>query len=200
MLRLSVMDEKGAARLFGELTQAYGELAHDAIAAAKESNANPAAQSHRRTYVFKSFATIELATYLAKHTLITLAGIGEIQLSAAELALLKEESYKLASNGKARIEGAKLNTLANFKFALNIFYEKLAPEKKVDFSGLGWQAFQSALSIRNRITHPKCLSDIRIRDEEIETINRAVEFVTGTQTGVHRVLLKYAEKIRPWLE
>lgn len=41
---------------------------------------------------------------------------------------------------------------------------------ELDVGGQDWQHFHDAIAIRNRLTHPKALSELEVTDKEIETL------------------------------
>ena len=54
-----------------------------------------------------------------------------------------------------------------------MFARALAVDYELDVGGRGWEAFQGAVRIRNRIMHPKHVSDLEITDEELGHVHRA---------------------------
>ena len=52
-----------------------------------------------------------------------------------------------------------------------------------------WQHFLTAIEVRNRITHPKAISEFRVSDEEIAIARKVSswfnEFIAKSVEGVH---------------
>lgn len=76
---------------------------------------------------------------------------GEAQFGPAELAVLREETYELGSDGVSKTRLMKVRTLENLRFAFRSFAlaHQLSASLKVD--GLGWQSTQGSLQIRHSL-------------------------------------------------
>ena len=52
--------------------------------------------------------------------------------------------------------------------------EQISPDLHVDFGDRSWAEFQQAIAIRNRITHPKSISNLEITDDDIAAVTRSL--------------------------
>lgn len=82
-----------------------------------------------------------------------------------ELALL-DKTYTVAKDGDVSLQARFLPILSAIRLTSKLA-QRASPELQIDFGAQGWQFFQDAAAIRNRITHPKTASDLTISDEEL---------------------------------
>lgn len=133
-------------------------------------------QFWRRTYVRALFAYIEGLNYLKKVHAFQAHLAGRVKYTKAELSVILEESYELNNQGEA-VERTSFKSLdKNLRFAFQVYARIYDICFKVDCSGLGWQSFKTAIKIRNRVTHPKRLSDLSITDDELQTLDETLEW------------------------
>jgi hypothetical protein len=76
----------------------------------------------------------------------------------------------MKANGKVVIKegGAKTEFRPNLKFAIDAFARALGSEHKVDYGGEGWARLDRALALRDRLTHPKNVSQFHIEEKDLE--------------------------------
>ena len=96
-------------------------------------------------------------------------------LTFAECVLLEEETFEIDDDGTVKARRRNFPPFKNhLRFTLQItgkyFYRKPG---EVDYGGIGWQSFQIAHEIRNRITHPKNPDELLISDEELTNVKEA---------------------------
>lgn len=92
------------------------------------------------------------------------------------MAVILEESYELNNKGDA-IERTCFNSIdKNLRFAFQVYARIYDISFQVDCSGEGWVSFKRAVTIRNRVTHPKRLPDLSITDDELHTLDQALEW------------------------
>ena len=133
-------------------------------------------QFSRRSYVRTTFAFIEGFTAVLKSGALAEFQAGRATLALAEVALLLEESYSAADDGKALVRGSYLPLAANVRFAFDMFARTHGATETPDFSSDGWRALKDSVRIRNRVTHPKVTGDLHISDDEVKTIDRGWEW------------------------
>jgi hypothetical protein len=144
-----------------------------------------ASQVRRRNYVRAVFAFVEGFVSVLKRHALEEAAAGRYTASRAEVGLLFEESYGLKDNGEIQVRTLYPPVLPNLRFAFTVFAKAHRITSMPDFGGKGWQAFQEALEIRHRITHPKATVEISISDSELETIEQAHMWVLDSSFKVY---------------
>jgi hypothetical protein len=140
-------------------------------------------QANRRDFVRSSFAAIE--GWLWDFRLKAQSTLGDVRnFSPAEQATLVEKSFTIGSNGKLieQIRYYPMTTM--FRFIVRLAEEEFG-NVLVDFGSSDWQAFNEAIDIRNRITHPKDIDDFSISDAEIEMVWSSTVWLMAT---IERVL------------
>jgi hypothetical protein len=124
----------------------------------------------RRLLVRSVFSFIEALIYRLKIGALLET---EERLSPGEVALAKEEDYELADSGTVQTRNARLRFLSNFRFAFCVSAKASDVEFHLDVGGDGWTALRCALSVRDRITHPKVAGDLVISDDEVRSAMKA---------------------------
>ena len=107
------------------------------------------------------------------------------------MAVLKEESYELKNNGVAYIKKAKLKTSDNFRFTFSLLYEKMELNRQFNASGNGWQSYLKSLEVRDRLTHPKSLDDVFVKNDERVALAEAMRFLVENLFIVVEMTSKY---------
>ena len=137
-------------------------------------------QAGRRSYTRAVFAAIEGTANHLKILALQWAAENPRLFSNAEIALLREEGYALNAKGEAYTQPRFIRTEDNLVFALRMYMRDLPAEFEIDRGGRGWQSFLDGLGVRHRVTHPREIEDLRITDEEMETIQSAFEWFSYT--------------------
>jgi len=148
-------------------------LSSDVKAASALSRDNDS-QFIRRAYIRSVFSMIEGNIFQMKAIILKAFEDGRITLSLAEQALLREESYELANNGACKVQQKFIHLQQNIKFTLALFARMYGELFEPDTSAHGWDSFNTAIKIRNRITHPKSPGEFNIMDNEIPIIEEAI--------------------------
>ncbi len=123
-----------------------------------------------RAIVRSVFAGIEGLCYRYKQVALAAAALKNIDLTSAEMAMLREEAYGLNDKGEAESTKSKLRTAPNVVFSLKMLARARGGSYEIDTNCTGWQAFKTSMRVRDRITHPKDASDLQVTEEEAETI------------------------------
>ena len=71
------------------------------------------------------------------------------------------------------------------------------PQADVDFDGEGWAAFRDALTVRDRVSHPKCFEDCAVTDEELERIDRGRRWYEGAQAVFLHAAARFPDRDDP---
>lgn len=131
-------------------------------------------QFWRRAYARALFAYIEGLTYLKKLQAYYAHKTGKAEYTKAELAVILEETYELNSKGEATERTTFNNIDKNIRFAFQVYAQIYGLDFQLDCSDHRWDAFKKAVKIRNRVTHPKRLSDLTITDADMQTLDDAL--------------------------
>lgn len=130
----------------------------------------------RRALVRSVFAFVESMLFALKHEALRHSSV----FPASEIALLREEAYELADDGQAVTRPARLTLTRNLKFTFAAFAKAWRTKSRLELGDAGWQNFQTALKVRDRLMHPKSISDLDVSDEEIRIVNHASMWFIGT--------------------
>lgn len=87
--------------------------------------------------------------------------------------MLLEGAYDIDDSGKTRSRRPFIPVKNNIRFTFDVFARAHSVTESPDYQGSGWQAFQRALQVRNRITHPKVTADLAVSDDEIRATDEA---------------------------
>ena len=90
--------------------------------------------------------------------------------------MLREEQYVLANNGEVRVQPKFLRLTDNLRFSFKAFAKAFGSSFELEVSGAGWDAFQRSIIVRNRITHPKTLTDLTVADSAMKDIFKAIDW------------------------
>ena len=160
-------------------------LSNDLIASGAELT-KPNTQFRRRTLVRSFFAQVEGEAFLRKRFALEQREGGDVEFSAAEFAILREEQYDLNNKGAVRTQQKFLKLADNLRFSFRAFAKAFGSSYSLDVSGSGWQSFKNAIDIRNRITHPKRLSDLNITEDNMKDIFAAIDWYKIESLGLLR--------------
>jgi hypothetical protein len=170
----SVLDRTLIERLEADVLQAL-ELANKSDS-----------QFYRRVFIYTVFSAIEATVYrLKRATLYWSRYLGrQTDVSAADLAALKDETYLLSDAGKARARPMRAPLPANIRFSFEAFTRINGVACPVDFDSSDWKGLITAVSIRHRVTHPKHASDLEISREEMKIVGDATIWFRRTHLEV----------------
>ncbi len=123
-----------------------------------------------RTYTRFLFADLETRSYQLRRMMLLWhrMGIGGIQPEEAQF--LEELSYRMNDKGEVQSVGAKIKTASSFLFTFKMFSKVSGHDVDIDTGQVGWANFKKALTIRDRITHPRIIEDLSISNDEITDV------------------------------
>jgi hypothetical protein len=128
---------------------------------------NPNNQFWRRTAIKNLFVIFEATTFGLKRIALHQHEHREVGFSAAEVAILNEEKYVLENDGKAHaLEKNFQRFFPNLKFAFKCFAKAYGFPFVLDVSKDA--LVKTFEEVRNRITHPKRLSELTVQDHEFQ--------------------------------
>ena len=120
------------------------------------------------------FVLMEATSYGFKRIALHQSEIYEVDFSPSEYALLKEEKYTLDNSGNAEIQDRNFQKfIPNLRFAYKCFAKAHGLSSVLDLSSINLKEFEE---LRNRITHPKQLSDLSISNEEIQRTEKVANW------------------------
>jgi hypothetical protein len=121
----------------------------------------------RRSYLRAQMAGIEGATATLRRHALLMQG----RLSTGEIALLEQRYYGLDVAGNVRELAYSVNLPQAFRFAFNTCTRAWALEGRLDAKSEGWHSLRAAVAIGNRVAYPKNISEVRVSNEDIETVS-----------------------------
>jgi hypothetical protein len=127
----------------------------------------------RRTYVRTVFSYIEAWMFATKQMCLSAHRFRHVAYPPADLAILREESYSLARDGEAIVQTKYLKLDKHFRFVFRVFARSVNSNYQLNVQDPGWGAFLQSITLRNRLTHPRSVTDLEVSDEDFETMDRA---------------------------
>ncbi|HFQ94508.1 MAG TPA: hypothetical protein ENK32_10890 [Anaerolineae bacterium] len=182
-----------------ELSDLYALLKQDVSELHEFGSQSESGQAWRRSSYRAVFSWIEGVVYQMKQiALQTQGGYYQASFSRAEIAFLREESYYLDEKGKVKVRYnnfAKINR--NLRFAYLKFVEGFGLLTKLEVDRQGWEKFLEAIKIRNRLTHPKCVDDLVVTDENMEVL---IETINWFDAQISKLIDDAMATVIPTLE
>jgi len=175
-------------------------LRKDLLACGKLASGENKTDSGERSFVRAAFALIEGSVFNLKQIALALSKHGNGGFSRAELVMLEEVSYDLDDKGTTKSQVKFIPLPKNIKFAFSAAARafRVAYELKVDDGG--WNAFKDALVIRNRITHPKSIDDLKLSEKEVQTVADATEWYLRVQRQLIQKMMARMQTLKDKLE
>lgn len=116
-----------------------------------------------------TFSYIEGSIWIMKQVSFKAkSNTGKRRMTPGEYTIFNDLSFDLKSNGDIRQNVKYLKLPENFKFAYKTINKLFNSGIQIDYTGAAWQEFLTAQKLRNRLTHPRNLSDLEINDNEIQ--------------------------------
>ena len=100
---------------------------------------------------------------------------GEKHRYFLELCALSDISYEIRQNGMLVIKSPRIQFERRALFVLNMLDKTIGHQTKPKEIE-GWQKFQDAIKIRNRITHPKRKDDLSVSQEDYDTVFKGLQW------------------------
>lgn len=143
-----------------------------------------------RQLVRAFFAYVEGTIYSLKGFAGAQLAFMGLELEEHEWDLIHEYQHVLDDNGKVKHQSAMIRLIPNLKFMLRILGDTMGADE-IDFKKeKWWPAFRSSIKVRDRLMHPKKLSDMNISYAELGDLIEARE-------GFDELLSGYLGA-RPW--
>ena len=87
-----------------------------------------------------------------------------------------DKSYKIDDKGEVVVDKLKVSSKDRLLFSLKLLFEsrnQTVNPKEIE----GWNEFSDAIKIRDRVTHPKSLEDIKVSKENHQVVMKAFTWV-----------------------
>ena len=132
----------------------------------------------RRNSTRAVFAFVEGVTNFLKSSSIEYGSVFGGQLLADEIGLLtgKGEPYINERGDVAYSRPPFPKFLNDVRFAFKMFAKSLCFSQELQVGDNGWSQLRQSVEIRHRVVHPKDVAELEITDEEVETIESALEW------------------------
>ena len=154
------------------LNALLSELAKELGTVQKGKHKDKLSQPERRMYVRSAFATIEAWIYVMKQIALRMHPDPKCpSISEAERTFAQEHEYRLTDSGDVETRRTKISLEANLRFGFKLMAKAGSLPSELDVSGSEWQSFRRAIKIRDRITHPKSVSDLNISDADYNDVS-----------------------------
>ncbi len=180
-------------RSLSEVVQMVWEINREYKAVAKQVGQDPKpptpadfTQIERRTLIRTAFAVIEGFVFAMKTGVST--KMDRTGITHGEQQYLEEVNYELNSDGALRESAARIPFLTNVRFMFRTYAKAFALDYQLPVDGSGWQALQRAVKVRDRLTHPKTITQLRVSDDDFRDVVEAKQWLEGEITRMVEML------------
>jgi hypothetical protein len=148
-----------------------------------------------RAFTHAVFAMIEGGVFRLKQMALKLSEHGKGNFSRAELVILEETSYDLNDKGQTQTQVKFVPLTRNIKFAFIACARAWGVQYELRVDDSGFDSFQAALKIRNRITHPKRLEDLNLSEKEVGQVEKAARWFLEHHSAIIKLLVIRLQKL-----
>lgn len=179
-----------AAQLISLLDEDYTRIYDSLHEGLSKNNLEIEHEFSARQLVRAFFAYVEGTIYSLKGFAGAQLAFMGLVLEEHEWDLIHEYQHVLDDNGKVKHQRAAIRLIPNLKFMLSMLGDTMGADE-VDFNKKNWwPAFRRSIKVRDRLMHPKSLSDMNISYGELGDLIEARE-------GFDELLSGYLGN-RPW--
>jgi hypothetical protein len=140
------------------------------LADSKNTELHKEFQFNVRQLIRTFFAEVDGTLFAMRQVVLWAHERGELDLSPAEVAVLREETYRFnPRNRQVEAKDAFNSTKDSFLIAFTYLPRLLVPAFKLGLSDNGWECFQRLLDVRHELTHPKRSTRFVVDSEIITT-------------------------------
>jgi hypothetical protein len=133
----------------------------------------------RRLYVRVFITQIESTVARIKNDVLQ----GDAKITAAERAILSDVTFDLNDKGEPYERQLHPPLLSSIRFAFRIFGKTNGLAFQPDYTKGGWQDMQAVLRIRNRLTHPKNVEQMKVSNQDLRMVDAAELWFRNTYRG-----------------
>ena len=130
-----------------------------------------------RTIVRTMAAEFEAQLFLLQGILLHLHKRGKLSLLPEEVVVLRGKAYSLSHTGEIKSSEKFSPFTANLLFTIKLCGEKFNGSVFADTQDDNWQHVLKFVRIRNRLMHPRTMSDVQISERDVESLNRAQDWI-----------------------
>jgi hypothetical protein len=179
--------------LFDDIHAALGYLHEDIVTAGSHlAAAEPALQPFwSRTLFRAAFAFTEAEIWHYKQAALALAEKSQVQFTETELARLRDQEHEI--KGERRF----LSFTANCRFAVGMLAKAMQSRFVLNVGGKEWCWFNETIEIRNRITHPKTMTDTLIPYDEVMKLLDVVSWLDNLSQQILDAVPEEDEQHKP---
>jgi len=148
----------------------YETLIDDVAVCTKQE----ASAANRRAFIRAVFAFVEGCTYRFKLLALSYATHRSNSLSIGEISVLSGQTFRVDDSGRIRVRRLQISPSANLQMTTRLAARcfNVDTPKPTD-SKRGWNRFNKAVQLRNRITHPNAAAELAVSDAELQLVNHA---------------------------
>ena len=131
-----------------------------------------------RVFVKNALSLVEAIVYLRKQEILIAAKYFEAKerLTKNDLRIIKEGYYMLDAKGRKIFRNEYIPLTKNIKWTFRKYAEIFEFELEFADNETEWHNFKESIRIRNRLTHPKKLSDLEVTEEEFTKVMSALNW------------------------
>lgn len=171
------------------------KMEHERKKCAELVTKEPESEEIRRIVTRSLFSIIEGMCYRMKLSALLIGKLRERELNNGARAMVDEETYYLDENGEVKTRPYYSKIKANLRFAFKVLACILKSDFELDVKSSDFEKFQKAVDIRNRLTHPKGVKDLRITQDEFNLVTSAYDwFVSNMRKLFSEIRMK--ERVR----
>jgi hypothetical protein len=148
-------------------------------------------KANRRFYVRAVFALVEAFVEQHRRLLLELCESNKIELKEKTRKRLRELKEVFREDGTVEEQERYLHIFDKIKEVYKAAGVGFGQPLNVTFGDRGWTTFKAAMEIRNRVTHPKNVSDCWIFEDALKTVNDASAWFKKLQNEFVRVARKH---------
>lgn len=127
----------------------------------------------RRSAIRTIGAAIEGIIFHLKKIALSQANTFPELYSELEKAALREETYSINDNGQIHVRPMLLPVKTSIKLIIKMVDKKKKFLHEKSFNNAGWDALIASIEVRNKITHPKKISDLQISKKDVNQALKA---------------------------
>jgi len=127
----------------------------------------------RRSAIRTIGAAIEGIIFHLKKIALSQANTFPELYSELEKAALREETYSINDNGQVHVRPMLLPVKTSIKLIIKMVDKKKKFLHEKSFNNAGWDALIASIEVRNKITHPKNISDLQITKKDVNQALKA---------------------------
>lgn len=179
---------------FTGVDEMLAPLFADSRRAIKAAATKRASGYSKRLAVRATFALIEGMIHVQKQRALKHAK--EMDYSPSELALLREESYRLNNRGDIDVVQSFLRVPENLLFAWKMARGADRSNFQIDLGSDGWRCLKESLKVRNRLTHPRSEQDLEVSRDEINALLAAQLWVLENEFQTIAAGMKHPRRLK----